>query len=338
MNQINDTKQLHNFIYDTLLSRVSRSFYLTLKIVPQAIRDTISLTYLIARIIDTIVDNYQPSYYKKIYFIYLLQHEITDSSNTQQKVAFDNLLQRLHSLLDDKEIIESLPICLKYFSLILQAEKSLAVKVLSTLFRGFKRDADTFTYKTRMVSFQKIADLDNYLYDIAGCVGEFWTDLCFLHNPTYSYLSAAEAKNLAIDFGKALQLVNILRDLPIDLQNNRCYLPAEQFAAYDINLTDLTYTPEKIFPLVIYWRDQAEHYLKSAKKYIENVTSFKQRYALCLPVLIAQKTLVKLNTDLYLRSRLVKKATHFEMKIIMVKAVFFSVFPRLLTMKNCSVG
>ena len=31
-----------------------------------------------------------------------------------------------------------------------------------------------------------------------------------------------------IRFGKGLQLVNILRDLPADLKNGRCYLPLEK--------------------------------------------------------------------------------------------------------------
>ena len=248
----------------------------------------------------------------------------------QQKADFNQLLSSLHKLMSDKETIAALPDCLRYFSLLPPTDKSLAIKVLSTLFKAFKRDTDTFTYKNKMVSFQAISDLETYLYEIAGCVGEFWTDICFLHWPKYSKLAVDEARNLGIEFGKALQLVNILRDLPTDLQNNRCYLPAEQFSAYGIDVTDLTYTPEKIFPLVKYWRNQADHYLKSAKRYIQNINSLTQRYALCLPVIIAEKTLAKLDSDIYLHTRVVMKVSHFEMRIIMLKAAIYSIFPKLL--------
>lgn len=325
-----DTQQLHDFIYQTFLSRVSRSFYLTLKIVPPEIRDTISLTYLLARITDNIIDDYHFSYYKKTYFIYLLQLEITNNSDEAKKAAFDQLLSRIINQIDDKESIQALPICLRYFSLIPPADKTLVVKVLTSLFKGFKRDIDTFTYRNKMVSLQSKSDLDNYLYDIAGCVGEFWTEICYLHWPDYSKLPAEKAIQLAIEFGKALQLTNILRDLPIDLQNNRCYLPAEQLSVEQIKLTDLSNSPENVFPLVRYWRDLAECYLKSAKQYIQNISSVKQRYALCIPVLIAEQTLAMLNHDVYLRDKRIMKISRFKIKIIMAKAALFSIFPKLL--------
>ncbi len=325
-----DTEQTHNFIFKTFLSRVSRSFYLTLKIIPPEIRDTLSLTYLLARITDNIIDDYHFSYYKKTYFIYLLQLEITNNIDEAKKATFDRLLSRILDQIDDKELIQALPLCLKFFSELPPTDKSLAVKVLTTLFRGFKRDTDTFTYRSKMVSLQSKSDLENYLYDIAGCVGEFWTALCFLHWTNYSRLSAEKAIQLAIEFGKALQLTNILRDLPRDLHNNRCYLPLEQLSAEQISLTDLNNTPEKAFPVVNYWKEQADNYLQSAKQYIQNMTSIKQRYALCLPVLIAKQTLAMLKTDIYLHDRMIMKVSHFEMKLIAAKAAFFSLFPKLL--------
>ena len=34
--------------------------------------------------------------------------------------------------------------------------------------------------------------------------------------------------SLGIDFGKALQMTNILRDLPSDIREGRCYIPDEE--------------------------------------------------------------------------------------------------------------
>ena len=42
-----------------------------------------------------------------------------------------------------------------------------------------------------------------------------------------------------VRFGKGLQLVNILRDLPVDLRNGRCYLPAKELSAAGLTAGDL---------------------------------------------------------------------------------------------------
>ena len=70
--------------------------------------------------------------------------------------------------------------------------------------------------------------LEEYTYLVAGCVGEFWTKLCLLEWPNYARLPAEEMLCFGRDFGKALQLINILRDYPLDLQAGRSYLPVSQ--------------------------------------------------------------------------------------------------------------
>src|SRR5216110_225400 len=42
-----------------------------------------------------------------------------------------------------------------------------------------------------------------------------------------------------IRFGKGLQLVNILRDLPADLRHGRCYLPEDRLAGLGLKPLDL---------------------------------------------------------------------------------------------------
>ena len=63
---------------------------------------------------------------------------------------------------------------------------------------------------------------------MAGCVGEFWTKICRAHLFPQARLDDAQLLADGIRFGKGLQLVNILRDLPADLHKGRCYLPSEK--------------------------------------------------------------------------------------------------------------
>ena len=58
-----------------------------------------------------------------------------------------------------------------------------------------------------------------------------------LRHPELTFENSFE--ELGVRFGKGLQLVNILRDLPADLRNGRCYLPADKLAEAGLAPADL---------------------------------------------------------------------------------------------------
>ena len=55
-------------------------------------------------------------------------------------------------------------------------------------------------------------ELEEYTYLVAGCVGEFWTRLCFAHVKHFSDRPEGEMRDLGVRYGQGLQLINILRD------------------------------------------------------------------------------------------------------------------------------
>jgi farnesyl-diphosphate farnesyltransferase len=75
------------------------------------------------------------------------------------------------------------------------------------------------------VALRSDEELDEYIYQVAYCVGEFWTDMCRAHVFPGANLDDDLLKADGVRFGKGLQLVNILRDLPKDLRRGRCYIP-----------------------------------------------------------------------------------------------------------------
>ena len=72
-----------------------------------------------------------------------------------------------------------------------------------------------------VLSLQSDAELDDYTFRVAGCVGKFWTEICSAHLFSTGTWNLAEQLRLGVEFGKGLQLVNILRDLPRDLRQGR---------------------------------------------------------------------------------------------------------------------
>ena len=56
-----------------------------------------------------------------------------------------------------------------------------------------------------MVALSSVDDLDRYTYLVAGCVGEFWTDITAAHTPALRKWDRVHMSKLGVRFGKALQ-------------------------------------------------------------------------------------------------------------------------------------
>jgi len=109
-----------------------------------------------------------------------------------------------------------------------------------------------------------------YTYFVAGCVGEFWTDVCLRRIPNFSRLDTSELHALGARFGQALQLVNIIRDREKDAELGRVYLPEEEVPAA---IAD------------------ARASLDDAERYVRSLRRGRLRMASALPLLIARATL-----------------------------------------------
>jgi hypothetical protein len=92
--------------------------------------------------------------------------------------------------------------------------------VLNTITGGQELDLRRFAGASaeKIVALETAAQFDDYTYRVAGCVGEFWTKMCRAHLFPKLRLDDAQLLANGIRFGKGLQLVNILRDLPADLR------------------------------------------------------------------------------------------------------------------------
>src|SRR5205814_5398409 len=104
--------------------------------------------------------------------------------------------------------------------------------VLATLTDGMLFDLERFPGETAagLAALDTLEELDRYTYLVAGCVGEFWTDLHLAHRPRLRGWEPSVMRATGVRFGKALQMTNVLRDVPADLAHGRCYLPARELA------------------------------------------------------------------------------------------------------------
>src|SRR6185503_14405589 len=116
-----------------------------------------------------------------------------------------------------------------------------------------------------IISLADADNLEDYIYLVAGCVGEWWTRICFQIYKKYSREPEEDLTVMASAFGKGLQLVNILRDMPADLRAGRCYLPGDELRAASVDVASLAEKPAAAQPVFDHWLEKARGYLDEGR-------------------------------------------------------------------------
>ena len=122
-----------------------------------------------------------------------------------------------------------------------EPDRSHARRVLAAITSGQIFDLERFPGDdgAHLTALATRGDLDHYTYLVAGCVGEFWTAVHVAHRRTLAGWNLERMNAEGMRFGKALQLTNVLRDIPRDLRAGRCYLPADGLAELGLSPRDL---------------------------------------------------------------------------------------------------
>ena len=161
-------------------------------------------------------------------------------------------------------------------------------------------------------------ELDDYTFRVAGCVGVFWTKMSLAHLMDLSPEDEKVFMERGIRFGKALQMINILRDIPEDLRFGRCYLPQDMLEKHGLTPEDLLDDGnlEVFRPLYDTYLDLTNEHLEAATAYIQMIpeTQFRLKASCMLPVLVGQRTVTLLREGNILNSDERIKVTRDEMK------------------------
>ena len=271
-----------------LLRDVSRSFYLTLRVLPQEIRPQISLAYLLARATDTIADTKAVPRAKRVGALQQLQNlshvpDLGAIAEQQTSAAERQLLERL----------EDCVIALGQFD---EADGRRIQELLKIIVGGQIFDLQRFPGETEkeLVALSNDEELDRYTYMVAGCVGEFWTKMCVAHVGALHSWNTPEMCALGVRFGKGLQLVNVLRDIPKDLRIGRCYLPVTEPRA----LLDAK-NFENVRAVYNRWLDTAVEHLDAGWRYTLAIPRSEKRLRLaCIwPIWIGLMTIARLRVE-----------------------------------------
>jgi farnesyl-diphosphate farnesyltransferase len=325
-----------------LLKATSRSFYLTLRVLPARVRPQIGLAYLLARTTDTIADTEIVPLAQRLDALEKLRERILGQSSTP--LNFGELAKRQASPAE-KSLLKKVEDSLALLQTLSPEDLKLVQNVLATITSGQELDLRRFGRwgenpgeparedarpTTNIIALETEAELDDYTWRVAGCVGEFWTKICRAHLFPHASLDEKQFIQDGIRFGKGLQLVNILRDLPADLKNGRCYLPLEKLDPARL-LPETLLSPAnetKFLKLYRGYLDQAESHLRAGWNYTNTLPfgQFRVRLACAWPVLIGARTVGKLRAAGVIELQQRVKVSRGEVRGIMLRSILASPF------------
>src|SRR5450432_61539 len=208
-----------------LLQKTSRTFALTIPLLPEPTRREVSVAYLLFRIIDTFEDAARWTTGRRIEmlgrFIELLDGPPAAAAPMVEECAQEPPIDHAGYL----QLLAKMPLVLGEFQRLQIGARAPIRKHLARSaegMRGFVARAEG----PNGLELETVEDLQSYCYTVAGIVGEMLTELFLLGRPALAAV-AGDLRRRAAAFGEGLQLVNILKDAAPDAEAGRVYLPRQ---------------------------------------------------------------------------------------------------------------
>ena len=285
-----------------LLKGVSRSIYLSIRILPKKLRDPVGIAYLFCRTADTIADTDLVPVQQRLQV--LREFRSSFSPSLQRRGEGEVCPSLVGPTSAEAILLQSTSKIFSDFNHFSPAVQQIISDLVAELTQGMEMDLTNHSIPNRSA-------LDQYTYYVAGVVGKFWTRILIETIPACRRLDSQQMIEWGINYGKGLQLINVLRDLPRDLQMGRCYLPADELAAADM--------------ILVYarWLELAKELLEDGRRYIAALPRrlFRVRMATALPLRLGFATLDLLkNNPQVLNPRVVIKIPRWKVYAALITA------------------
>ena len=244
-----------------ILRRTSRSFDLTIRLLPRAVRGDVALAYLLARATDTLADSSSAPPERRAAIL----RSARASLGKPAIDGYDAKDWQAHQRdLSERQLLTLLP---ELWSRLHAGNNRLVRDVLGHILEGQIFDLERFGPGAPPLTSD---ELERYTWLVAGCVGEFWTDLCAARLGHFSRAPLEVMRLRGAHYGQGLQLVNILRDRRMDAALGRIYVTGDEATR---------------------WTRQAGAWLEEGAAYCADLRSGRLRYATLLPALLGWRTL-----------------------------------------------
>lgn len=281
---------------ETLLKHTSRSLYLSVQALPQAMRPAFSVAYLLCRYADTIADTHLLPAERRLYWIERFP-QMLQTQNPQEAEQLACEISGGSENPYEEQLIKHLIPCLHLLNQINTNQQTIIMEVVQAVCEGMRMDLNTFPTceGTTPTALKTPQELEHYCRLMGGMPGLFWSKL--IYHTQRVKMPEEQFYELGKHVGDALQIVNILRDLPKDLRIGRCYFPQEDLQTAKLTPEDLLNPANSpsFSPIKNKWIFWGLNRLASAKPYFCQLSRLHpgQRAAVAWPVLWTADTLYK---------------------------------------------
>ena len=302
--------------YYEMLRKVSRTFALSIEQLPQVLRDSITVSYLLLRVSDCLEDN--------------------DAMPSEQKAT---LLRLWAEVLSDKAPVERLTGSVTGLDgsdpeIYVTQNAGQVIGLLHTLPPELQEVIVERVNRTSlgMARWQEHGpfvdneeEMDDYMHQVAGRVGYLLTDIFAWYSPIIR-ARKEQLMPLSRQYGLALQTVNVIRGMRKDYERGWVFVPRTFYE--EVGLTrDTLFIPEnvdKAMQVVDMLADKAERHLWHGMTYITAFPRRQHRIRLaCMwPLFFAVRTLAisRDNANVLLTEA---KMGRDQIKMIMRHTTFF---------------
>ncbi|MBW2525603.1 MAG: hydroxymethylglutaryl-CoA reductase, degradative [Deltaproteobacteria bacterium] len=221
-----------------LLPAVSRTFALSIEALPQALRESVRVAYLLCRVADSFEDAAGIALAERELlmsaFETTMRHDDTDPRLVEQLAA--STLRGVPA--EELELARNAGAVLRCFRSLDAEVREMVRGPVLTMVGGMRQYAER-SHATGGLRLRDMADFERYCYFVAGTVGELLTDLFAHATGLPSGRLRRELDARSVSFGLGLQMVNILKDVAEDAERGVCYVPESVAREHGIELDQL---------------------------------------------------------------------------------------------------
>ena len=224
---------------DDLLEKTSRTFALSIPLLPEPSRRELSIAYLLFRIADTLEDaaDWDPQQQVAALDDFV---EVVRNSDLERATQLGR--QWAHDIPIEhdgyQELLRDTDLVMREFCRLSAPARAIITEHTVRTARGMAGFVERA--QDGVLELTDVEDLRRYCYVVSGIVGELSTELFLLDRPVLDEVATA-LRERAARFGEALQLVNILKDAAFDSAEGRRYLPssADRARVFELAREDL---------------------------------------------------------------------------------------------------
>lgn len=274
---------------ETILKKVSRSFALVIQTLPNDLRISVCIFYLVLRALDTIEDDmkaFQKNKSKKLVLLRTFAEKLTHPRWRLLNVGEA----------EEKQLLEEFPKVISVYKSLSKQDQTIIADITREMGNGM---ADFILKDIRLGTASK-ADYDLYCHYVAGLVGQGLTRLFVAHGkediPLLNFMKEAD------EMGIFLQKTNIIRDYLEDLNEGRTFWPRDIWSKYaptllDLRTGDKSKSLECLNELIL----DAYKHVPSVLRYLEAIKDPKVFKFCAIPQVMAIATLERLvnNPDVF---------------------------------------